>query len=423
MTIWGNHSATQYPDLFHAEVGGKTAAERHRRPGLDRGRLHPDRAAAGRGHHRGPGPLERRLGGQRRHRPRAHLGGRHADGDWVSMAIPTDGSYGVPEGLHVVVPGAPPRAASTRSSRASTSTTSPAAGSTPRWPSWPRSATPSPSSASSERRRPNSSLSRSIRSVANFDRLLEELAGGVVGQHLAAGLAGGAVVDRVAARTRPRGRCRRRPGRSRRCGGARRRAAPWTSSCRRGCARRRATRRCTASWMAACEAADLVRASASPRWRTARAWPCGRSRWPGGDRCRPWRAGRGGGRAGASSGADADRPAPAASRPVGIGSEAGEWAPGPRPAAPSTHPHAGPLLGARPRSAAAPARRRRPSGPGRRGAWRLLVVGLQPAALHEVDDERRRRRSPAAGTCPADRRRQSVRRRPASGAGRRSSAR
>ena len=27
MTIWGNHSATQYPDIFHAEVGGKTAAE------------------------------------------------------------------------------------------------------------------------------------------------------------------------------------------------------------------------------------------------------------------------------------------------------------------------------------------------------------------------------------------------------------
>ena len=27
MTIWGNHSSTQYPDIFHAEVGGKNAAE------------------------------------------------------------------------------------------------------------------------------------------------------------------------------------------------------------------------------------------------------------------------------------------------------------------------------------------------------------------------------------------------------------
>ena len=54
MTIWGNHSATQYPDLFHAEVDGKNAADAGRRPGLARGRLHPHRAAARRRHHRGP---------------------------------------------------------------------------------------------------------------------------------------------------------------------------------------------------------------------------------------------------------------------------------------------------------------------------------------------------------------------------------
>jgi len=52
MTIWGNHSATQYPDLFHAEVKGQNAAA---------------------------------------------LGS--AKGDWVSMAIPSDGSYGVAEGI------------------------------------------------------------------------------------------------------------------------------------------------------------------------------------------------------------------------------------------------------------------------------------------------------------------------------------
>ena len=43
MTIWGNHSATQYPDLFHAEVGGKQRRRGRGRPGLARGRLHPDR--------------------------------------------------------------------------------------------------------------------------------------------------------------------------------------------------------------------------------------------------------------------------------------------------------------------------------------------------------------------------------------------
>ena len=42
LTIWGNHSATQYPDIFHAQIGGRPAAERRRRPGLARERLHPD---------------------------------------------------------------------------------------------------------------------------------------------------------------------------------------------------------------------------------------------------------------------------------------------------------------------------------------------------------------------------------------------
>ena len=54
LTIWGNHSATQYPDIFHAEVGGKNAAEVVERPGLDRERLHPDRRQAWRRDHRGP---------------------------------------------------------------------------------------------------------------------------------------------------------------------------------------------------------------------------------------------------------------------------------------------------------------------------------------------------------------------------------
>ena len=61
MTIWGNHSATQYPDIFHAEVGGKNAAEVVGRPGLDRERLHPDRRQARRRDHRGPRLVVRRL--------------------------------------------------------------------------------------------------------------------------------------------------------------------------------------------------------------------------------------------------------------------------------------------------------------------------------------------------------------------------
>ena len=75
MTIWGNHSATQYPDVFHAEVAGKPAFEAvGQRPVVARGRLHPHRAAARRRHHQGPRPVVGGVGGQRRHRPRARRG-------------------------------------------------------------------------------------------------------------------------------------------------------------------------------------------------------------------------------------------------------------------------------------------------------------------------------------------------------------
>ena len=77
MTIWGNHSATQYPDLFHAQVGGK------RRPSVvdDQAWLESDFIPTVQ--KRGAAIIEarglssRRLGRQRRHRPRARLGARH----------------------------------------------------------------------------------------------------------------------------------------------------------------------------------------------------------------------------------------------------------------------------------------------------------------------------------------------------------
>ena len=78
MTIWGNHSATQYPDLFHCNVNGENAAAKVERSGLARERLHPDRPAARRRDHRGPRPELGRLGGVGRGRPRPRLGARHA---------------------------------------------------------------------------------------------------------------------------------------------------------------------------------------------------------------------------------------------------------------------------------------------------------------------------------------------------------
>ena len=69
MTIWGNHSATQYPDVFHAKINGEPAAEQGR-PRLDREGVHPDRATARRRGHRGAGRRRRR---RRRPTPRSAM--------------------------------------------------------------------------------------------------------------------------------------------------------------------------------------------------------------------------------------------------------------------------------------------------------------------------------------------------------------
>ena len=99
MTIWGNHSATQYPDLFHAEVDGQNAAE----VVDDQAWLESDFIPTVQ--KRGAAIIEAR--GSRRAASAANAAIDHvrdwvlgtADGDWVSMAVPSDGSYGVPEGL------------------------------------------------------------------------------------------------------------------------------------------------------------------------------------------------------------------------------------------------------------------------------------------------------------------------------------
>jgi malate dehydrogenase len=98
MTIWGNHSATQYPDLYHAEVRGKIAAEQ-----VDEGWLRDEfipRVAK-----RGAEIIEVR--GASSAASAANAAIDHvfdwfhgtADGDWTSAAIPSDGSYGVTDGI------------------------------------------------------------------------------------------------------------------------------------------------------------------------------------------------------------------------------------------------------------------------------------------------------------------------------------
>ncbi len=99
MTIWGNHSATQYPDLFHAEVGGRNAAEAVNDQDWLAGTFIPTVAK------RGAAIIDARGASSAASAASATID--HArtwvdgtpDGDWVSMAVASDGSYGVPEGL------------------------------------------------------------------------------------------------------------------------------------------------------------------------------------------------------------------------------------------------------------------------------------------------------------------------------------
>jgi malate dehydrogenase len=99
MTIWGNHSATQYPDLFHAQVRGQNAAELVDDQAWLEGDFIPTVQK------RGAAIIEARGSSSAASAANATID--HArdwvlgtpEGDWVSMAVASDGSYDVPEGL------------------------------------------------------------------------------------------------------------------------------------------------------------------------------------------------------------------------------------------------------------------------------------------------------------------------------------
>jgi malate dehydrogenase len=99
VTIWGNHSATQYPDIFHAEIAGKNAAEVVNDQAWIADTFIPTVAK------RGAAIIDARGASSAASAASATcdaardwLNGTPA-GDWVSMAVVSDGSYGVPEGL------------------------------------------------------------------------------------------------------------------------------------------------------------------------------------------------------------------------------------------------------------------------------------------------------------------------------------
>jgi malate dehydrogenase len=99
MTIWGNHSATQYPDIFHAEVAGRNAAEVVDDQSWIENDFIPTVAK------RGAAIIEARGSSSAASAASATIDAARdwlqgsPEGDWVSMAVRSDGSYGVPEGL------------------------------------------------------------------------------------------------------------------------------------------------------------------------------------------------------------------------------------------------------------------------------------------------------------------------------------
>jgi malate dehydrogenase len=99
MTIWGNHSTTQYPDLFHCEVGGRSAYDAVGDQEWYESTYIPTVAKRGAAiiGARGASSAASAASAAVDH-IRDWTNGTPA-GDWVSMAIPSDGSYGVPEGI------------------------------------------------------------------------------------------------------------------------------------------------------------------------------------------------------------------------------------------------------------------------------------------------------------------------------------
>jgi malate dehydrogenase len=99
MTIWGNHSTTQFPDLYHCEVDGRNAAEAVGDEAWYADEFIPKVAKRGAEiiDARGASSAASAANAAIDHIRSWHLG--TPDGDWVSMAVPSDGSYGVPEGI------------------------------------------------------------------------------------------------------------------------------------------------------------------------------------------------------------------------------------------------------------------------------------------------------------------------------------
>jgi malate dehydrogenase len=146
LAIWGNHDDSMYPDLYNTKVDGKIAADLVDEAWITDTFI-PTVATRGGAiiKARGLSSAASAANATIDHMRDWMLG----TSDWVSMSVPSDGSYGVTEGSSPRSRACAPTAA-TRSSRASSCPTSPRSGSRPRWLGWSPSATRSRPSASSD---------------------------------------------------------------------------------------------------------------------------------------------------------------------------------------------------------------------------------------------------------------------------------
>jgi malate dehydrogenase len=98
MTVWGNHSATQYPDISHTLVKGKPARSLVDAAWVEQSFIPVVQQ-------RGAAIIKARGASSAASAASAAIDHVHtwvhgtAEGDWVSMAVPSDGSYGIPEGV------------------------------------------------------------------------------------------------------------------------------------------------------------------------------------------------------------------------------------------------------------------------------------------------------------------------------------
>ncbi len=98
MTVWGNHSSTQYPDITHALVGGKPAPSLVDASWVEQTFIPVVQQ-------RGAAIIKARGASSAASAASAAIDHVHTwvhgtpEGDWVSMSVPSDGSYGIPEGV------------------------------------------------------------------------------------------------------------------------------------------------------------------------------------------------------------------------------------------------------------------------------------------------------------------------------------